>query len=1047
MKKLTELAITRPLLITVVFVILILFGLISYNSLNYNLLPKFDAPIVSVITTYRGASAEEIESTVTKEIEDAVSSLEGIDKINSSSMEGASMVIIQLLNGVDVNKAQNDAQRKVDMIRATLPRELDDPIVNKFSSDDIPVLRMGVIANTDDKSLYDLIDQQIKPQLSNIPGVGQVNLIGGNERQLRVNLNKNKLESYGLSISQVATVVNMASLSTPAGKVETAASEFSIKFDAKFNNAEQLRNMIVARTADGGKVYLKDVADVVDGQKDVTTINHINSLPSIGVQILKQTDANAVEVSKLVQKRLDKLKKDYKNINIDFKIASDQSIYTLQSAHAVMEDLMLAVVIVSLVMLMFLHSVRSSMFILVALPASMIPTFIMMYLFGMSLNLMTLMALSLVVGILVDDSIVILENIMRHMEMGKNKRQATIDGRSEIGFTAMAITLVDVVVFLPMALVDGMIGNILREFALVVVFSTLMSLMVCFTLTPLLAARWGKIVHLSNKTLWGRISLWFEKVIDNLRDGYTNFLKWALGHKRWIFITVILMFVGTIALLGGGFIGGAFISEGDQGEMVIKLELDPNASIYQTNQVAQQVEKILMADSSVTTVFTNVGTSSNGLGTVSNSNYAEVNVKLVDKKLRSFTAAEFGNRMQARISQIPGVKATISQVDITGNANQAPIMILVKGNDRNKIREAANAIKKIVENTPGTQYVEFSTKNPKPQIDVQLDREKLAIYGLNASEVGTAIGSAFRGNDQSKYKFEGNEYDIMVQSDDFDKSSIDDVRSLSFANAQGQSFQLSQFANVTETLGESVLERMNRLPSITINSNLQGRSAGTVSGEITEQIKKLKLPEGVTWEYGGDVESMQDSFTSMLAALGIGILLVYLIMVALYENAVYPLVVLTALPLATIGAFLALALTMNEMTIFSMIGIIMLMGLVAKNGILLVDFTNQRKAEGAGLIEALLDAGRERFRPILMTTIAMIVGMLPIALATGSGAEVKNGMAWVIIGGLTSSLILTLLVVPCVYYIVDKILNRFRGRRRKRLVKKVQERQLEIKMA
>ncbi len=1046
MKKLTELAINRPLLITVVFVILILFGLISYNSLNYNLLPKFDAPIVSVITTYRGASAEEIESTVTKEIEDAISSLEGIDKINSTSMEGASMVIIQLLNGVDVNKAQNDAQRKVDMIRAVLPKDIDDPIVNKFSSDDIPVLRMGVTAKADDKALYDLIDQQIKPQLSNIPGVGQVNLVGGNERQLRVNLDKGKLESYGLTVAQVANIVNLASLSTPAGKVETASSELAIKFDAKFSDADQLRNMIVAYGKDGGKIYLKDIADVVDGQKDVTTINHINGLPSIGLQILKQTDANAVEVSKLVQARLARLKKDYANIDIDFKIASDQSIYTLQSAHAVMEDLMLAIVIVSLVMLMFLHSVRSSLFVLVALPASMIPTFIMMYMFGMSLNLMTLMALSLVVGILVDDSIVILENIMRHMEMGKNKRQATVDGRSEIGFTAMAITLVDVVVFLPMALVSGMIGNILREFALVVVFSTLMSLLVCFTLTPLLASRWGKLVHLSKNTLWGRVNLWFEKQLENLRDGYTSVLKWSLGHKRWIFIGIILLFVGTIGLLGGGFIGAAFISQGDQGEMVIKLELDPNSAVYQTNQVAQQVEKILMEDPNVTTVFTNVGTSNNGLGTVSNSNYAEVNIKLVDKKERAISADEFGNMMQARVSQIPGVKATVSQVDITGNANQAPIMILVKGNDRTKIREAANNIKKIVEATPGTIYVEFSTKNPKPQIDVRLDREKMAIYGLSASDIGMAIGSAFRGNDQAKYKYNGNEYDIMVQSDNFDKSNIDDVRALSFVNPQGQVFQLSQFATVTETLGESVLERMNRLPSITINANVQGRSVGTVSDEITKSIKKLVLPQGVTWEYGGDVEAQQDAFGSLLAALGIGILLVYLIMVALYENAIYPFVVLAALPLATIGAFLALALTMNELTIFSMIGLIMLMGLVAKNGILLVDFTNQRKAEGAGLVEALLDAGRERFRPILMTTIAMIVGMLPIAMATGSGAEVKNGMAWVIIGGLTSSLILTLLVVPCVYYIVDKILDRFRGRRRKRLIKKVELRQQELKL-
>lgn len=1046
MKKLTELAITRPLLITVIFVILILFGAISYNSLNYNLLPKFDAPVVSVITTYRGASAEEIEGTVTKKVEDAISSLEGIDKINSQSMEGASMVIIQLLNGIDVNKAQNDAQRKVDQIRALLPSEIDDPIVNKFSSDDIPVIRMGVTANVDDKTLYDLIDQQIKPQLSNVPGVGQVALVGGNERELKVYLDKGKLESYGLSVAQVASVVNMASLSTPAGKVETNQTQFSIKFDAKFQGADQLRNMVVANSKDGGKVFLKDIADVVDGQKDVSTINHINGLPSIGVQVLKQTDANAVEVSDLMKKAIVDMEKQYKSIGIKFQIASDQSTYTLQSAHAVMEDLILAIVIVSFVMLMFLHSMRSSMFVLVALPASMIPTFIMMYLFGMSLNLMTLMALSLVVGILVDDSIVILENIMRHMEMGKNKRQATVDGRSEIGFTAMAITLVDVVVFLPMALVSGMIGNILREFALVVVISTLMSLLVCFTLTPLLASRWGKLVHLSKSTLWGRISLWFEKQIEGLRDGYGSLLKWSLGHKRWVFIGVIVLFAGSISLVIGGFIGGAFISQGDQGEMVIKLELDPNASINQTNDMVQQAEKILMADPTVTNVFSNIGVSNlGGMGNVSNSNYAEINVKMVDKKERTISSDEFGQQMQRKIAQIPGVKVTVSPMDITGNANQAPIMILVKGNDRSKIRDAATRIKKIVEGTPGTQYVEFSTKNPKPQIDVKLDREKMSIFGLNASEVGTAVGSAFRGNDNAKYTYEGNEYDILVQSDIASKASIDDVRGLTFANAQGQTFQLNQFATVTEMLGESVLERMNRLPSITVNSNVQGRSVGTVSQEITDALTKLQKskdwPEGVTWEFGGDVEMMQDSFTSLLAALGIGILLVYLIMVALYENAIYPLVVLVALPLAIIGALAALALTMSELTIFSMIGMIMLMGLVAKNGILLVDFTNQRKAEGATLVEALLDAGRERFRPILMTTIAMIVGMLPIAMATGSGAEVKNGMAWVIIGGLTSSLILTLVVVPCVYYIVDKLLGRFRGRKRKKLVRQVRERQ------
>ena len=388
----------------------------------------------------------------------------------------------------------------------------------------------------------------------------------------------------------------------------------------------------------------------------------------------------------------------------------------------------------------------------------------------------------------------------------------------------------------------------------------------------------------------------------------------------------------------------------------------------------------------------------------------------------------------------------MGQIFLAGG-NQAALMMVVKGNDRHKIREAAEEMMKIVESTPGVVYPSFSTKTPKPEIDVKLDREKMAVFGLNALQVGSAVGNAFRGNDQAKYKYDGNEYSIMVKSDDYNKSNIEDVRGLLFSNNSGQSFRLDQFAAVQEGLGESVLQRSDRLPSMTVQADVQGRAAGTVGKEIEDQVKKLKLPLGVTWEWAGQMKDTGAAFGSLFGALGLGILLVYLIMVALYENAVYPFVVLFALPLATIGAFLALALTMKELTIFSMIGLIMLMGLVAKNGILLVDFTNQRKAEGAGLVEALIDAGKERFRPILMTTIAMIFGMLPIALATKAGAEVKSGMAWVIIGGLTSSLILTLVVVPCVYYVVDSILNRFRGRRRKRMIKQVKLRQIDGDLA
>ena len=1020
--SITEIAIKRPLLITVIFSSLILFGVMSYNRLNYELLPKFDFNVITVITTYRGASAEEIENTVTKKVEEAVSSIEGVNQITSSSMENASLVTIELLDGVSVEQALADAQRKVDQISSELPSEADRPKYNKFSTSEFPVLRMGLTADLGAKELYDLVDLQIKPQIANAKGVGQVDLIGASERQIRVRLDQAKLEAYKLSVSQVAQLVNVSGLSTPAGNIKSNEFQYSIKYDSKYSNVDDLRNLPLIQYPDGGKVYLKDLGEVNEGEEELSMLTHVNGVPSIGINVMKQSDANAVEVSKLVKERIAKLEAQFQNINLKFNIAADQSQYTLESADAVVVDLVLAIVIVSLVMLMFLHSVRSSLFVLVALPASMIPTFIIMYAFGMTLNLMTLMALSLVVGILVDDSIVILENIYRHMEMGKDRRKASIEGRNEIGFTAIAITLVDVVVFVPLALSGGMIGNILREFSLVVVASTLMSLMVCFTLTPLLASRFGRLEHLTKNNVWGRVNLWFEDLITYLRESYTRILNAAIRKKRIAGSIIIgvfaLVVVVPMVIFGFGLVGQSFMKKADRGELNVKIEMAPQTSVYQTNLVVQQAEKMILSHPETKKVLSSVGYSSTGLSTSSNSNVAEIYVGMVEKKDRKMSDDEFGTTLQGEIAKIPGVKVTVGQVSITGTS-EPEMQIAIKSADRDSMRKAAKDIRRIIENAKGTKYVEFSTKDPKPEVVVTLDREKMSEFGINSSEVAMAVATNFRGNDQTKFKKGGNEYDIMIEADAYGKQSIDDVRNLTFISSQGNIFTLSQFADVREEMGESVLQRMDRLPSVTINSSVVGRPPGTVSQEVETEIKKIKLPSGVTWEFIGQIKRQKEAFGSLGLAMGIGFLLVYLIMVALYENAVYPLVVLMALPLATIGAFLALALNMEDMTIFVMIGIIMLMGLVAKNGILLVDFTNQEKAKGADVRHALVEAGRERFRPILMTTIAMIAGMLPIALASGSGAEVKNGMAWVIIGGLTSSLILTLIVVPAGYLMVD----------------------------
>ncbi len=1034
--SITEIAIKRPLLVTTIFTVLILFGALSYQQLSYNLLPKFEANVISVATTYRGASADEVETNVTKRIEEALSSLEGLDRLTATSQEGASIVIIQLKNGVDVTLAQQDAQRKIEQIINLLPDDVDRPILNKFSTDELPVLRMGVTANMSPTKLYDLIDDELKPQLSNVAGVGQINVIGGNEREIQVNVDAEKLRAYGVSIGQVSQAINAANTSYPAGQLETRQSQLSIRFDASVETVNRLRTLVVARRTDGSEVQLNNVAEVVDAVAKPTAINHINGQPSIGVQVQKQSDANAVSVSELVRGRIAQLEKQHSDVKLKFNIASDQSTYTLASAHAVVDDLFLAVLIVSVVMLLFLHSFRSSLFVLVSLPSSIIPTFALMYLAGFSLNLMTLMALSLVVGILVDDSIVVLENINRHLEMGKGRVQAALEGRNEIGFTALAITLVDVVVFIPLAMTGGLIGNILREFALVVVFSTLMSLLVSFTLTPLLVSRFGKQEALNPNSLWGKLNLGFEHFLSRLTEAYGRILASVLGHKRWVFLAVIVLLVGSIALVPAGFIGAAFMPQSDQGETSVQLELAPTASIYESNAMAQRAEQIILKHPEVTNVFTNVGYTSSGIATSSNSNIVTLNVKLVDQNQRTMSTDDFGQLLKREVGQLAGVKVTVSPVGIVG-ASQAPIQIAVKGTTLASIRQAAAQVRQVVTSVPGTQDIKYSVKDPKPEVTVSLDREKMAQLGISASDVGIALQNAFRGNNQSKFKQGGNEYDILISLDRFDRTSSGDVSRLTFVNNQGKTFELSQFARVQEQTGESVLERIDRLSSITVNSQVVGRPVGTVGADIQAKMAQVKLPEGVTVQYLGQLQQQSDAFGSLGLALGIAILLVYFIMVALYESVVYPFVVLFSIPVALIGALLALALTMQSLTVFSIVGMIMLLGLVAKNAILIVDFANQLKAEGHEVVHALIEAGKERLRPILMTTLAMVFGMLPIALASGAGAETKNGMAWVIIGGLTSSLLLTLLVVPSVYLVVDRIIARFT--KKKVVPKKPQE--------
>jgi len=1038
--SITELAIKRPLLITVVFVTLILFGIVGYNSLSLNLLPKFTANVISVSTTYTGASPEEVLTSITKPLEDALSSVEGVDAISSSSQEGSSSISLELSNSVNTNEAQLDAERKVRKILSTLPKDIDEPVVSRMNTDDAPVIKLSISSDMSDTRLYDFVDKEIKPLLTNISGVSDVNVVGGTQRQINVEIDNDKLKAYNLSLLEVNSAVGLSGASFPGGKIESETSRYSLDLNAKVKTVEQLREVVIRQNENGSRILLKDIASITDGKEKVTTINRMNGESSIGIEIKKQSDANTVEVCRNAKERMEELKQTYAANNFDYHIASDQSIYTQASVSAVVHDLFLAIIIVAFVMLFFLHSVRSSTFVLVALPSAMIPTFILMWAFNFSLNMMSLMSLSLVVGILVDDSIVILENIYRHMEMGKDKLKAALEGRNEIGFTALAITLVDIVVFLPLGLVGGMIGNIVKEYALVVVFSTLISLLVAFTLTPLLASRWGKQVHLDKNNWWGKLNLWFESLIDQFREFYTTILKWSLNHKRYVIISIMVLFIGSIALIPAGFVGTEFIPQSDRGELNIQIDLSGNTPLKETNSKIAQIEKIIMKHPEVVNVFSNVGTQSGaamGANASSNSNLAEISIMLTDVDKRKISTSEFGRMIREEIIEIPGVKPTIKTVGMTGNAS-FDIQMAIEGANRDSIMKAAAIIKKIVEKTPGTDYVQYSSKQAKPQVSIMLNREKMAKYGLNLNDVGTAIQYAFSGNNNTKFKENGEEYAINLQLDESNAKSIEDIKKFNIYNSRGATVPLEAIADINETMSQSVLERKDRLNSVTVNAVAIGRPAGSITMDIKKQLSSVKLPAGTQLVEAGFGKNQNDAFSSLFMALGLGILLIYLIMVALYESVVYPFVVLFSLPVAVIGAILALALTLKTVNLFSILGMIMLLGLVAKNAILIVDFTNQEKEKGLSVRDALISAGRERLRPILMTTLAMILGMLPMALSSDAGAETKNGMAWVIIGGLTSSLIFTLVIVPVMYTIIEKWKNKVNSIFAKKVVSETQ---------
>ena len=1028
--KLAEISIKRPSLVIVLFTILTLGGLLSYSMMGYELIPKFETNMVTISTVYPGASPSEVETSVTRKIEDAVGSLENVKKVESSSYESLSVISVTLNTGADVNYALNDAQRKVNAILADLPDDADPPSLQKFSLDDLPIMTLSITSDKlNNKELYDLLDKKIEPIFSRVNGVAQVDLVGGQEREIQVSLDEKKMQGYGLAIADVQQAILSSNLDFPTGALKTRTSRSTIRLSGKYRNVQEMNNLVVSNK-NGAQVRLSDIATVFDTQKDVEKVARFNQKSTILMQIKKQSDANAVSVSELVQETIGTVQNSYKAQGVKINIVDDTTEFTLEAANHVIFDLFLAIILVAVVMLLFLHNIRNAFIVMVSIPVSLIATVIGMYLMGYTLNLMSLLGLSLVVGILVDDAIVVLENVYRHMEMGKSRIRAAYDGASEIGFTVTAITLVIVVVFLPIAMSSGLVSNILAQFCVTVVIATMLSLLASFTIIPWLSSRFGKLVHLTGKNPFEKFILWFEKQLEKFTHWISGILEWCLKSTLRRVMTVIVTFlilISSFMLVAFGFIGGEFFPKMDRGQFLVQMELPKDASVEKTNQVTLAVEKYLREDKDVVDMITTVGQQSTGFGGAQATLYqSEIQVILVDKSERNeSTDIKSAKIKRALEEKFTGVEFKTAPIGLMG-ADNAPIEMVVTAQDNETANKEANRILELLKKVPGSVDAELSTDSGSPEVQVNIDRDKMASLGLNLASVGKTMQTAFSGNTDGKFRAGEYEYDINIRFADANRQSIDDVRNLMFTNPQGQQVRLSQFADVKMGSGPSLLERRDKAPSVKVKSKVVGRPVGDVANEWADQFmnnEKTK-PAGVTYIWSKDMENQTEGFGTLGIALLAAIVLVYLVMVSLYDSFVYPFVVLFSIPLALIGVMVILAITGNSLNIFTMLGMIMLIGLVAKNAIMIVDFTNMRKAAGATTHDALIQANHARLRPILMTTIAMVFGMIPIAIAKGAGAEMNNGLAWVIIGGLTSSLFLTLIIVPVVYSLFDSILRR-----------------------
>lgn len=1020
--KIYETAVKSPVGTSLIFIGIVLIGIMFYRQLPVDLLPEMDVNMVSVMTSYPGAGAEDVETNVTRPLEDILNSTENIKHITSTSKDNISVIMLEFNWGSDMTTIMNDIRDKVDLIKSSLPDGVSDPMLLKFSTDMVPVLMLSATADESSDALYKILDDQIANPLNRVKGVGTVSISGAPQREVQVNVSPEKLEAYNISLEQIAQKIAAENINVPAGNLNVGSQTYMLRLQGEFAESKELNNIVIG-ASQGQSVYLRDVAVVSDTVQSNVMESYTNGRRSASIMIQKQTGANTVEIADEVLAMLPELQKNLPP-DIEIVTVTDTSDNVKVSINSLLETILLALLIVGVIVLLFLGRWRATIIIMVAIPISLIGSFIYLYVTGSTINIISLSALSICIGMVVDDAIVVLENITTHIERGSRPRQAAIYGTEEVSLSVIASTLTIVAAFLPMTLVGGLAGVLFKQLGWMVTIIITLSMIIALTLTPMMSA---KMLRSAKDAKLSGFDRWYNKrvlpLLDKLDVAYGKLLNRVVRRRGFTLTVIIVIFIAG-AIVSALTLKTEFMPSSDNNTISMTVELPTGTRMELAREIGLQINQLIQEDYpeiEINSFTVGQADEDNILASIGENgpNIMSFNIRTTKSKFRTRSIDDISDDLRVDLAAIPAIsKFVVTPGGNSGGMGGGSTMdVEIFGHNLAITDELAAEVKSELENIEGLRDITVSRKDYRMEYKIEFDREKLSLNGLSMATAAGAVRNRINGMTTSFFREEGEEYDIRVRYEESSRQSIEDVENILIYNPMGAAVRVRDLGRVVESTSLPEIDRQDRQRIVKVSGSLYGRALSDVAADVNSTIARLDIPSGVQIEVGGTIEDQQESFSDLYMLIVIVILLVYIVMASQFESLTYPFIIIFSIPFAFIGSMLLLALWGEPLGIMGLIGLVMLVGMVVKNGIVLVDYINLNRERGMSIISAVVHGGRSRLRPVLMTTLTTILGMIPLAVGTGQGSEMWQSLGIAIIGGMTFSTVVTLILIPALYSI------------------------------